>query len=66
MEITVNGKSKPLAAGTTVAALLQSLDLQPMRVAVEVNEDLLPRKQFADTVVQDGDTIEIVTFVGGG
>jgi len=66
MQVTINGKTETLADGITVAELLAQLDLQPIRVAVEVNEDLVPRKTFAETPVRDGDQIEIVTFVGGG
>jgi len=66
MQVTINGKSETVADGITVAALLAKLDLQPVRVAVEVNEDLVPRKTFAETPVREGDRIEIVTLVGGG
>lgn len=66
MQVTINGKTEALADGITVATLLAQLDLAPIRVAVEVNEDLVPRTTFTDTVVRDGDRIEIVTFVGGG
>ncbi len=66
MQVTINGKIETLTDGITVAGLLAQLDLEPIRVAVEVNEDLVPRKTFADTPVHDGDRIEIVTFVGGG
>ncbi len=66
MQVTINGKTETLADGITLAELLAQLDLQPIRVAIEVNEDLVPRKTFAETPVRDGDQIEIVTFVGGG
>jgi thiamine biosynthesis protein ThiS len=66
MQVTINGKLETLADGITVAELLAHLDLEPIRVAVEVNEDLVPRKTFADALVRDGDRVEIVTFVGGG
>jgi len=49
-----------------VADLLSQLDLEPVRVAVEINEDIVPRKRFGETAIRDGDRIEIVTFVGGG
>lgn len=49
-----------------MAELLAERKLIPLRVAVEVNEELVPRKQFAETALRDGDRIEIVTFVGGG
>ncbi|MGD2109924.1 MAG: sulfur carrier protein ThiS [Phycisphaerae bacterium] len=66
MQVTINGKTQAVKAGITIAELLTQLDLQPIRVAVEVNEDLVLRKTFADTSVNEGDRIEIVTLVGGG
>ena len=49
-----------------MADLLSQLELEPVRVAVEINEDIVPRKRFGETPIHDGDRIEIVTFVGGG
>ncbi len=66
MNATINGQEKSLPQGTTLDALLRDLDLSPSRVAVEINEDLVSRKKFGETIIQEGDTIEIVTFVGGG
>lgn len=66
MQITLNGQPHSSPEGTTVAELLGKLDLEPIRVAVEINEDLVPRKTFDERIVQDGDRIEVVTFVGGG
>lgn len=66
MQISLNGSPYTLEGAETVASLLARLDLQPVRVAVEVNEELVPRKVFGETPLQPGDTVEIVTFVGGG
>lgn len=66
MRVTINGKPERLPEAMTVARLLDGLKLPPIRVAVEVNEDLVPRRQFAETTLKNGDRIEIVTFVGGG
>lgn len=66
MLITLNGKPETLADGTTVAALLDQLQLAPIRVAVEINEELVTRREFPATPLRDGDRMEIVTFVGGG
>ncbi len=66
MKIVLNGKPETLDDATSVAELLKRLDLDPIRVAVEINEDVLRRKTFADTAIRDGDRVEIVTFVGGG
>lgn len=62
----VNGSRERLDDGTTVAALVAKHDLAPARVAVEVNQELVPRREYAATVLRDGDRVEIVTFVGGG
>jgi len=66
MTITVNGKPKELDAPTTVAALLESLGLDTARVTLELNREILPRAEFVDRVLTNGDTLEIVQFVGGG
>lgn len=66
MTITVNGRPKELDGPTTVAALLESLKLDAARVAVELNRKILPRAEFAETALADGDSLEIVQFVGGG
>lgn len=66
MTITVNGRPKELDGPTTVAALLESLKLDAARVAVELNREILPRAEFAETALADGDSLEIVQFVGGG
>ena len=66
MRITLNGQPETLDSPTTLGQLLIRLKLEPIRVAVEINEDLIPRKTFADTAIRDGDRIEIVTLVGGG
>lgn len=66
MLIHVNSQDRRVAAGSTVAALLDSLQLSPKSLAVELNEQVVPRSEHGNTVLQPGDRIEIVTFVGGG
>lgn len=66
MHVTINGRQEALADGLSVANILATRQLQPIRVAVEINEQLVPRKRFGETTVKEGDRIEIVTFVGGG
>ncbi len=66
MTITLNGESREIAGPLTVVDLLAKLDIDPRRIAVEHNLVVLKRAQFADTIVRDGDQIEIVNFVGGG
>ncbi|HIU17533.1 MAG TPA: sulfur carrier protein ThiS [Candidatus Avidesulfovibrio excrementigallinarum] len=63
--LQVNGTERD-ASGLTVAALLEQEGFLHDRVAVERNGDIVPRARYADTVLQDGDSVEIVRFVGGG
>ncbi len=66
MEVTVNGETREVEAGTTVAELLQTLDVQPKATAVEVNRKLVPRSRHGEHALEAGDAVEIVTLVGGG
>ena len=66
MNVCVNGEAKDLAEGMTVSRLLEALKLHPKRVAVERNERIVRRADFAGAVLAPGDAIEIVTLVGGG
>ena len=66
MRIQLNGESFELPDGETVAALITRLDLTGRRVAVELNLDIVPRSQHADTTLNDGDTVEVVHAIGGG
>lgn len=66
MEITVNGEQKQIQEGFTVMGLLDLLGVQKERVAVELNLNIVPKGRFGETVLKNGDRIEIVSFVGGG
>jgi sulfur carrier protein len=66
MNIQVNGQGHEIAAGSTVANLLGELGVSQPHVAVEVNLEVVPRAQHRDTILSDGDRIEVVTLVGGG
>ena len=66
MRVTLNGKTETIEAELTVADLLTHLDLEPVRVAVEINEDVVSRGRYTETPIREDDKIEIVTFVGGG
>jgi len=66
MHVQVNGEPRTLAAGATVAGLLTELDIRPDRVAVELNLNILDRSEFDRRSLQDGDRIEIISFIGGG
>ena len=66
MHVAVNGKPREVTDGVTVSALLEELALTSGPVAVEINRAIVPRATHASHVVQAGDAIEIVHFVGGG
>ncbi|WP_447973320.1 sulfur carrier protein ThiS [Nitrospira sp. Kam-Ns4a] len=66
IRIQVNGESRTAPGGVTVADLLQELDVRPERVAVEVNLEIVDRGDFHRHRLQDGDRIEILSFIGGG
>jgi len=66
VEITVNGQRRQVPEGTTITQLLQHLGLTGKYVAVEVNQRVVPRARHAEHCLQAGDTLEIVTLVGGG
>lgn len=66
LSLTINGESREFRDVRTVADLLATLQLDPRRVAVEVNEALVRRGSFAAAVLSPGDRVELVTLVGGG
>lgn len=66
MQITLNGERREIADGTTVSALLESLGFRAEATAVQRNEDILEKTAYAKTKLTDGDTVELVRFVGGG
>ena len=66
MRITLNGQPQELPAPVTVDVLLQSLGIDGRRVAVERNLAVVRRAHYTPEVVDDGDEVEIVNFVGGG
>lgn len=66
MKVVVNGEEKDISEGLTVVGLLNKLGIGKERVAVELNLDIVPKGRFGDTILKDGDRIEIVSFVGGG
>jgi sulfur carrier protein len=66
MTIQVNGQPQEFKAGMSVAELLDDLGVTQAHVAVELNLDVVPRARHGETILQDGDHLEIVTLVGGG
>ena len=66
MNVKINGEHKDIAAGLTLGTLLEQLQIRPARVVVERNRDIVPRDAYGATMLAEGDTLEIVHFVGGG
>lgn len=66
MRLLLNGDDREIALVSSVADLVAVLGLDPRKVAVERNLEIVPRSTYADTALADGDRIEIVTFIGGG
>lgn len=66
INLIINGESRQFPASLSVAGLVESLDLQGKRVAIERNGEIVPRSQYAETMLDDGDRLEIVVAVGGG
>ena len=66
MQLTVNGVPHSFEQNPNLSQLLETLNLAGKRLAVERNGEIVPRSQFADTLLADGDKLEIVVAVGGG
>jgi thiazole synthase len=64
--VVINGEQRRVQAGTSLAELIAEIGLDPHRVAVERNLEIVPRSTFGELIVEDGDSFEIVHFVGGG
>ena len=66
LSIRINGEHRRVPGGTSIAEMVNFLGLDPQRVAVERNLEIVPRSTLAEVCVEDGDDYEIVHFVGGG
>ena len=66
LTIKTNGRSRQIGSGASLLSLLETLDLDPQTVVVELNRNIVRRAAFADTALNDGDEVELVHFVGGG
>jgi thiamine biosynthesis protein ThiS len=66
MKLRINGEDREFPVGLSLQGLLEQLGMKADRVAVEVNRNIVPRDQWADTMLSEGDRLEIVHFVGGG
>jgi thiamine biosynthesis protein ThiS len=66
MELKINGETRDLPDGLTVTMLVAHLGMKTDRVAVELNQQIVPRSTWEKTILKSGDSLEIVHFVGGG
>ena len=66
MQVKINGESQTFDEAITILALLEQSGLTGKRLAVEVNESIIPKSQHADAVLKEGDQIEIIHAIGGG
>ena len=66
IRITLNGEPREIPEGSTIAELLDELQINNRYCAVERNQEIIPREQHAEAVVDPNDEVEIVTLVGGG
>lgn len=66
MKVFINGEEKMVESGVTLTGLLSELGVSETRIAVELNEAVIRRRDWESTPVSDGDKIEVVHFVGGG
>jgi len=66
MKIQLNGEPREVADGTTLSELLAELEMTQQRIAVEINLNIIPRSQHAQTLLQADDKVELVRAIGGG
>ena len=66
MHIRLNGDDRAIADASTLAQLVDQLDLAGKRIAIEVNDELVPRSEHAQHTLSEGDSVEIVQAIGGG
>lgn len=66
IDVTINGKKQSISEGISLTSLLKLLDIDPRQVAVEYNREIIDRKKFDSVCMKESDSLEIITFVGGG
>ncbi len=66
MQIKLNGEGRSFPTGTTLTQLVEALNLEPERVAIELNRVIIRRAEWASTIVENAAEVEVVMFVGGG
>ncbi len=66
ISVSVNGEARAVPSGSSIVAMLEAIGLNPRKVAVERNLEVVPRSSLGEIIVSEGDKFEIVHFVGGG
>lgn len=66
VELTVNGKKRTATDGATITTLLDELQINPLRVAIQLNQQIIKREMYERTPLREGDMLEIITFMAGG
>ena len=66
MKLQINGEEREFSGERSLAALIEEMAMKSDRVAVELNREIVPRAKWSETMLQDGDRLEVVHFVGGG
>jgi thiamine biosynthesis protein ThiS len=66
MEIRLNGKAREVADGITIRRLLDELGLHPLRVAVQLNDEIIKRDRYEEVILKSGDMVEVLTVMAGG
>ena len=66
MKIQINGEAREIEEGLTIGGLLDELKIRPARVVIELNRSIISREVYTATRLNEGDSLEIVHFVGGG
>ena len=66
MKIFINGEQQSIADGATVQHLLEQLGIEQQRLALEINQEIVPRSLHAKHTIQEGDRVEIIQAIGGG
>jgi thiamine biosynthesis protein ThiS len=66
MKIIINGEEKSFGSNISIEAMLAELKINPKKVAIEMNLEIIPKSLYAKTLLKEGDSLEIIEFIGGG
>ena len=66
IRIRLNGKEELIKDGITIMDLLKEIDINPQRITIELNGDIISKSKYSEKIIKEGDKMEIVQFIGGG